>query len=465
MKILLLGSGGREHALALAIVRDPKVTALLTAPGNPGTASLGRNVNIDPTDSLAVVALAKEIGADLVVIGPEAPLVAGVADALRAANIPCFGPSKAAAQLEGSKAFAKEIMQAAGVDTAQSKACRTIEEAEAALDLFGAPHVVKQDGLAAGKGVVVTNDRQEALDHAQACIDAANAMQSSRTRATQSQAQPSVKLGESAPASPSSATPSPANAAAQDAPALVIEEYLDGPEASVFCISDGKTVLALPAAQDFKRIGEGGTGPNTGGMGAYSPLPWAPSDLEDQVITKVAQPVIDEMARRGTPFVGVLYCGLALTSKGMRVIEFNVRFGDPETQSVVDRVTSSLPALLYAAATGTLDTSPAPTIAEAASVTVVLAAPGYPGTISTGGVIQGVGDAEYTEDVHIIHAGTAIAEDGSLVASGGRVLAAVASGENIEAARAKAYTALEKIQLESGYYRRDIAADISQIRI
>ncbi|WP_111836670.1 phosphoribosylamine--glycine ligase [Actinomyces bovis] len=415
MKILLLGSGAREHALARALLADPATTELLVAPGNPGTAQIATNLHIDSNSPAEVLELVKQMHADLVVVGPEAPLVAGVADAVRDAGVPVFGPGAEAARLEGSKAFAKEVMAAAGVPTAEAAVCATREELEAALDRFGAPHVVKEDGLAAGKGVVVTADRDAALAHGLACL-------------------------------------------AKEGGRVVVEDFLDGPEVSLFCICDGATVRPLAPAQDFKRIGDGDTGPNTGGMGAYSPLNWAPQDLGEQVVREVAQPVLDEMARRGTPFSGLLYCGLALTSRGMRVVEFNVRFGDPETQAVLARLTSSLPELLYAAATGGLADTAAPTWSEQAAVDVVLAAPGYPGTAVTGDLITGIERAEAVEGVHVLHAGTGQDEDGRLVATGGRVLSVVALGDTVEQARERAYTAISRIGLEGGQFRTDIAA-------
>ena len=415
MKILLLGSGAREHALARALASDPATTELVVAPGNPGTAAIATNISADANDPDAVVALAQQMGAELVVIGPEAPLVAGVADAVRAGGIPCFGPGAEAARLEGSKAFAKEVMASAAVPTAEAAVCETPAELEAALDRFGAPHVVKEDGLAAGKGVVVTSDRAAALDHGLACL-------------------------------------------AKDGGRVVVEDYLDGPEASVFCVCDGATVRALAPAQDFKRLGDGDAGPNTGGMGSYTPLTWAPADLAEQVVTTVAQPVVDELARRGTAFVGLLYCGLALTSKGMRVVEFNVRFGDPETQAVLARLTSSLPELLLAAATGRLAEVLEPTWSEQAAVDVVLAAPGYPGTVITGGAITGIEEAERVDGVHVLHAGTGRGDDGALIATGGRVLSVVALGESVAAARERAYEAIRRIHLDGAQYRTDIAA-------
>lgn len=415
MKILLLGSGAREHALARALAADPTTTDLVIAPGNPGTAAIGTNMAIHADHPEVVVDLATQMGAEMVVIGPEAPLVAGVADALRAEGIPVFGPNAEAARLEGSKAFAKEVMAAAGVPTAQAAVCTTQDELETALDRFGAPYVVKNDGLAAGKGVVVTPERAQALSHGLACL-------------------------------------------AQAGGKVVVEEHLDGPEVSLFCLCDGATVVPLAPAQDYKRIGDGGTGPNTGGMGAYSPLPWASADLGEQVVREVAQPVCDEMARRGTPFTGLLYCGLSLTSRGLRVVEFNVRFGDPETQVVLARLTTPLGQLLLAAATGALDQAPAPTWAQQAAVNVVLAAPGYPGTVTTGGVLTGVEQAEAVPGVHVLHAGTSRNEAGHLIADGGRVLSVVGTGQDLTEARARAYEALSRIHLDGAQHRTDIAA-------
>ena len=348
MNVLVLGSGGREHALAWSIAKSPQVGDLFIAPGNGGTVQCGRNVPLDPCDAEAVIGFSKDQGIGLVVIGPEAPLVAGVADAVRAAGIPVFGPNADAARLEGSKSFSKEFMIRHGLPTARYRACDCEADALAFVRETGAPIVVKADGLAAGKGVVVTDERPVALAHGHACLTRGSGR-------------------------------------------VVVEDYLDGPEASVFCVCDGATVRPLAPAQDFKRLLNDDAGPNTGGMGAYSPLSWAPADLTEQVVREVAQPVVDEMARRGTSFIGLLYCGLALTSRGLRVVEFNVRFGDPETQAVLARLTSSLPELLHAAATGRLAEAPEPAWSEQSAVDVVIAAPGYPGTVTTGGTITGVG--------------------------------------------------------------------------
>ena len=415
MKILLLGSGAREHALARSLASDPATSDLVVAPGNPGTAAIATNLNINPAAPGEVVELATRMGADLVVVGPEAPLVAGVADDVREAGIPVFGPGAEAARLEGSKAFAKGVMRAAGVPTAEAAVCSTEAELAAALDRLGTPHVVKDDGLAAGKGVVVTSERAAARDHGLACLS-------------------------------------------REGGRVLVEHYLDGPEISLFCVCDGATVRPLAPAQDFKRLGDGGAGPNTGGMGAYSPLTWAPDDLTERVVREIAQPVVDEMARRGTAFIGLLYCGLALTSDGLRVVEFNVRFGDPETQAVLARLTSSLPDLLLAAASGRLADAPAPTWSEQAAVDVVLAAPGYPGTVAAGGAVTGVEEAETLPGVHVLHAGTGFDDDGRLVAAGGRVLSVVALADTVGSARDRAYEAVSRIHLDGGQYRTDIAA-------
>jgi phosphoribosylamine---glycine ligase len=403
VRVLVVGSGAREHALCLALAADPDVTSLICAPGNAGTVAVAEQRGVEATDPDAVAALATELAADLVVIGPEAPLVAGVADAVRAAGIACFGPAKEAARLEGSKAFAKDVMAAAGVPTARARLCTSPGEAAAALDEFGAPYVVKDDGLAAGKGVVVTTDRDAALAHAAVCGR------------------------------------------------VVVEEYLDGPEVSLFCLTDGEAVVPLVPAQDFKRIGDDDTGPNTGGMGAYAPLPWLPAGLTDEVVRTVAQPTVAEMARRGTPFAGLLYVGLAITKDGPRVVEFNARFGDPETQVVLALLDTPLGGLLHAAATGSLAMHPPLRWRPGFAVTVVLAAAGYPGTPRTGDVLVGA------EQAGIIHAGTRRRADGAIIVSGGRVVSATAIGESLADARDNAYRLLAAVQLEGGQHRTDIA--------
>ncbi len=409
LTVLVIGSGGREHALARAIAKDPGVSSVHVAPGNPGTWHSWPSHAVDQMDGQAVAALAVEIGADLVVVGPEAPLVAGVADAVRAAGIACFGPPAQAAQLEGSKQFAKDVMVAAGVPTAASRYCRTPPEVAAALDEFGAPYVVKQDGLAAGKGVIVTTDRDAALAHAAECGD------------------------------------------------VVVEEYLDGPEVSLFVITDGSVGLPLQPAQDFKRVGDDDTGPNTGGMGAYTPLPWAPSGLVDAVMDRVVNPTLAEMTRHGTPFAGLLYVGLAMTSRGLRVVEFNARFGDPETQAVLSLLESPLGQVLYAAATGTLAEVGPLSWRDESAVIVVAAAENYPGTPKAGGSITGPGLYEPVGNVHIDHAGTALA-GGTLVAAGGRVLGVVATAPSLTEARDDAYAALSQLDFPTGFWRTDIAA-------
>jgi phosphoribosylamine--glycine ligase len=409
LSVLVVGSGGREHALALALHRDPGVAQVHVAPGNPGTAALGSLHPLDVLDAAQVARLARDLAVDLVVVGPEAPLVAGVADAVRAAGIACFGPSGAAARLEGSKAFAKEVMVAAGVPTGASASCRTPTEVDAALARFGPPYVVKDDGLAAGKGVLVTGDRAAAVAHAVACGQ------------------------------------------------VVVEEFLDGPEVSLFAVTDGTTVRPLQPAQDFKRVGDGDSGPNTGGMGAYTPLPWAPTDLVDEVTRTVLQPTVDEMARRGTPFAGLLYAGLALTATGVRVIEFNARFGDPETQALLARLETPLSGLLLAAANGTLAEHPPLSWSEESAVAVVLASEGYPGTPVTGGVLAGLEEAA-SRGVEVIHAGTALDASGAVVSAGGRVLAVVGTGADLAAARSVAYDGIAQIALPGSFYRHDIAA-------
>src|SRR6476469_5022826 len=414
MDVLVIGTGGREHALVLALARDPEVTHVHAAPGNPGMAAVATTHEVDPMDGAAVADLARDLGVGLVVVGPEAPLVAGVADAVTAAGIPCFGPSGEAARLEGSKAFAKEVMAAAGVPTAAAHACTTPDEAAAALDEFGPPYVVKDDGLAAGKGVVVTDDRQQALDHAAVCGR------------------------------------------------VIVEEYLDGPEVSLFGLcswndADGTTVYPLLLAQDFKRIFDGDEGPHTGGMGAYTPRPWAPADLVDEITRSVLRPTVEEMARRGTPFQGLLYAGLALTPRGVRVVEFNARFGDPETQALLRRLESPLGVLLLAAAQGRLRDVAPPSWKPGAAVTVVMASRGYPESSSAGDHIVGTETLDRDPHVDVLHAGTALV-DGHLVTSGGRVLSVTATGADVADARAQAYEGVAMISFPGAQWRRDIAA-------
>ena len=353
--------------------------------------------------------MAAHLGVDLVVIGPEAPLVLGVADTVRDRGIACFGPSRAAAQIEGSKAFAKQVMAAAGVPTALAHVCETATEVAAALDAFGPPYVVKDDGLAAGKGVLVTDDRAAAVNHAARCDR------------------------------------------------VLVEEYLDGPEVSLFAVTDGLTVTPMHPAQDFKRFGDGDTGPNTGGMGAYSPLPWAPDGLVEEVVDRVLQPTVDELRRRGMPFQGLLYAGLAVTSRGIRVVEFNARFGDPETQVLLPRLRSPLGALLYAAATGGLAEDSRLTWRPGATVAVVVAAKGYPESPRKGDVIEGLDAAASIEGVDVVHAGTALDPSGRLVTDGGRILAVTAVGADLDEARSRAYSGVAAIHVDGAHYRSDIA--------
>jgi phosphoribosylamine--glycine ligase len=406
MKVLVVGGGAREHALCLALSRDSVVSELHCAPGNAGIASIATLHPLDVRDPAATAALATDLGADFVVVGPEGPLVAGVADAVRATGIPCFGPSKAAAQLEGSKAFAKEVMASADVPTAASRVCGDARQVAGALDEFGVPYVVKDDGLAAGKGVLVTTDREAAIAHAAHCER------------------------------------------------VVVEEFLDGPEVSLFAITDGVTVVPLVPAQDFKRVGDDDAGPNTGGMGAYAPLPWAPSGLIDKVTKTVLQPTVAEMRRRGTPFAGLLYAGLALTSKGVRVVEFNARFGDPETQVVLALLETPLAGLLHAAATGTLDQHPPLRWRDGFAVTVVVAASGYPEQPRTGDPISGLDTVP--APAYALHAGTT-ARDGEIVSSGGRVLSITAAAPTLAKARDAAYAGVAQIGLDGAHHRTDIA--------
>ncbi|CAM5400022.1 phosphoribosylamine--glycine ligase [Streptomyces tanashiensis] len=399
MKVLVIGGGAREHALCRSLSLDPDVTALHCAPGNAGIAEVAELHPVDQLDGAAVAALATELGAELVVVGPEAPLVAGVADAVRAAGIPVFGPSREAARLEGSKAFAKDVMAGAGVPTARSYVCTTPAEIDEALDAFGAPYVVKDDGLAAGKGVVVTEDVEAARAHALACDR------------------------------------------------VVIEEYLDGPEVSLFAITDGTTVLPLKPAQDFKRALDGDEGPNTGGMGAYSPLPWADPKLVEEVLETVLQPTVDELRRRGTPFSGLLYAGLAITSRGVRVIEFNARFGDPETQVVLARLKTPLAGVLLNSANGTLDDQAPLSWSDEAAVTVVVASHNYPDTPRTGDPIEGLAEVAEQDAPHayVLHAGTKRDGD-AVVSAGGRVLSVTATGTDLAQARERAYAAVGRIR-------------------
>jgi phosphoribosylamine--glycine ligase len=407
VRILVIGSGGREHALVRAL--DPGRDDVHAAPGNPGIEALAETHPDTPPTPDGILALARKLAPDLVVIGPEAPLVAGAANVLREARIPCFGPDAAAARIEGSKSFAKQVMAEAGIPTAASFTCTGEAEADQALAAFGPPYVVKDDALAAGKGVLVTTDLTAARAHAGACGT------------------------------------------------VVIEEFLDGPEVSLFAVTDGMTAVPLLPAQDFKRARDDDQGPNTGGMGAYAPLAWAPPDLAEQTMAEVIQPAVDAMRRRGTPYSGLLYAGLALTSAGLRVVEFNARFGDPETQVVLDRLASPLGPLLAAAAAGDLAGAAPLEWRPGAAVVVVIAAEGYPEAPVKGDEITGTERAGQ-DHAYLLHAGTARDAKGALVTAGGRVLNAVGSGPDVAAARARAYDLAATVSLRGGWYRRDIAA-------
>jgi phosphoribosylamine---glycine ligase len=436
VRILVIGSGGREHAIVRALTAEE----VHAAPGNPGIAAIAEtHPGVAPAPE-QIVALARKLSPDLVVIGPEAPLVAGAADALREDGVACFGPDAGAALIEGSKSFAKQVMAQAQIPTAASLTCTSAAEADRALAGFGPPYVVKDDALAAGKGVLVTTDLEAARAHARACAK------------------------------------------------VVIEEYLDGPEVSLFAVTDGVTAVPLLPAQDFKRAGDGDQGPNTGGMGAYAPLPWAPAGLVQDMMDRVIQPAVDAMARRGAPYRGLLYAGLCLTAAGPRVVEFNARFGDPETQVVLDRLGTPLTPLLYAAATGGLAGAERPEWRPGAAVVVVIAAEGYPEAPVKGdkihfsernvagatGASQGAAGAERgvvpapghgdvqagvaAVDAYLLHAGTAVDTAGELVSAGGRVLNVVGSGPDVAAARAAAYRLAGTIRMRGGWCRRDIAA-------
>jgi phosphoribosylamine--glycine ligase len=410
VRILVIGSGGREHAIVRAL--STETGSLHAAPGNPGIAALAETHPGTTAVPEQIVELARKLSPDLVIIGPEAPLVAGTADALRENGVACFGPDAAAARIEGSKSFAKQVMAEAGIPTGDSITCTTAAEADQALATFGPPYVVKDDALAAGKGVLVTGDIEAARAHARGCGT------------------------------------------------VVIEEFLDGPEVSLFAVTDGVTAVPLLPAQDFKRARDGDQGPNTGGMGAYAPLPWAPADLAGQAMDRVIQPAIDAMARRGTPYRGLLYAGLALTSAGPKVIEFNARFGDPETQVVLDRLASPLGPLLHAAATAGLAGVAQPQWRSGAAVVVVIAAEGYPEAPVKGDKIHFTerNVAPAAGDTYVLHAGTARDAAGELVSAGGRVLNLVGSGGDTGAARAAAYELAGTVVMRGGWYRRDIAA-------
>lgn len=412
MKVLVLGGGAREHALATALERDPVVDKVYAAPGSAMMSQVAELVRVDLLYPAEVAALAKKLAVGLVVVGPEAPLVAGVADAVREAGIPCFGPSKGAARIEGSKAFAKEIMAAAGVPTAKSRVCNDLAEVEAALDEFGPPYVVKENGLASGKGVLVTEDREAALEHARKCDT------------------------------------------------VLVEEHMTGPEVSLFAICDGKTAVPMQAAQDFKRALDGDKGPNTGGMGAYTPLPWAPPNLEAEATKRIIQPVLDELARRGTPFVGLLYAGLMLTPTGVKVVEFNARFGDPETQPLLLQLESPLAQVLLAAAKGELDTIEPLRFTPGFAVGVVIAAEGYPGQPVLG---QRIAEGQFRSgNIKVFHGGTSRDDLGNLVVSGGRIFTVTGRGHTLGFARNMVYAAIKSFHLPKTFHRDDIAAEAAK---
>jgi phosphoribosylamine--glycine ligase len=420
VRVLVIGSGAREHSLLLSLRQDPEVEAVAVAPGNAGTAIVSDQYEVDITSGEEVVGLARRIGADLVIIGPEVPLVLGVADAVRDAGIACFGPTKDAARIEGSKSFAKDVMTAAGVRTARSEIVDNPAHLDAALDRFGPPGgdpawVVKDDGLAAGKGVVVTADRDAARAHAAGLLDAGHP--------------------------------------------VLLESYLDGPEVSLFCVVDGEIVVPLLPAQDFKRVGDKDTGPNTGGMGAYAPLNWLPGEVVTQIVDDIIKPVAAEMVTRGSSFSGLLYAGLAITSRGPAVVEFNCRFGDPETQAVLALLESPLGQLLHAAATGQLAGQPPLQWHDGAAVTVVLAAENYPGRPRVGDAISGA------EADGVLHAGTKRRDDGAIVSSGGRVLSVVGTGPDLTAARAAAYGLMNAVRLPGSHFRSDIGLAAAEGRV
>jgi phosphoribosylamine---glycine ligase len=409
MNILLLGSGGREDALAWRLRQSPSCDKLLAAPGNPGIARWAECVDAEPCDAAAVVRLAREQSIDLVIVGPEAPLVAGVADALRAAGVAVFGPNAAAARLEGSKGFTKDLCKANGIPTADYVRAEKADDARQALQRFSIPVVIKADGLAAGKGVTVAMTRVEA----EVAIDAAG-----------------------------------------DGP-LVIEEFLEGEEASLFALVDGETAILLASAQDHKRVGEGDTGPNTGGMGAYAPAPILTDELQSRAMDEIVRPTARALAAAGTPFNGVLYAGLMLTAEGPKLIEYNVRFGDPECEAIMPLIDGDFAELLHAVAAGTLAEIDPPELSGKHAVTVIVAARGYPGTPASGGLIREIEAAEQVEGVTVFHAGTTLGEQG-LAAKGGRVLAVTAVADTFANARARAYRAVDQIDFADGFHRRDI---------
>jgi phosphoribosylamine--glycine ligase len=415
MNILLLGSGGREHALAWKLAQSPRVEKLYAEPGNPGIAQSAQLVSLDATDHAAVATFCADKAIDLVVVGPEAPLVDGLGDSLRAAGIPVFGPNKAAAQLEGSKGFTKDLCARANIPTAGYVRTTSLEQARAALPKFGLPVVIKADGLAAGKGVIIPETTEQAdaalVDMFGGSFGAAGAE-------------------------------------------VVLEEFMTGEEASFFALTDGTNVLAFGSAQDHKRVGDGDTGPNTGGMGAYSPARVLTPELEAQVMERIIRPTVATLAAEGMPYSGVLFAGLMLTAEGPKLIEYNARFGDPECQVMMMRLEDDLAELLLAVATDRLGEREAVRMSDTAALTIVMAAKGYPGTPEKGGAISGVVEAT-GDGVQIFHAGTAL-KDGALLANGGRVLNVTALGDTISQAQARAYSAVDAIDFPGGFCRRDI---------
>ncbi len=412
----MLGSGGREHALAWKLAQSPRCKKLFAAPGNPGIAQYAQCLELDAGDHAAVIAFCEEEDVSFVVVGPEAPLVDGLADSLRGAGIAVFGPSKAAAQLEGSKSFTKEICLRAGIPTAGYRRAESEAEAMAALDAFDIPVVIKADGLAAGKGVTVAMTRAEAEE-------AVRDIFAGRFDA--------------------------------DGAVAVIEEFMEGEEASYFALTDGLTIVPFGTAQDHKRVGDGDTGPNTGGMGAYSPAPVMTPMLRSETIAKIFGPTVKAMADAGTPYSGVLYAGLMLTAEGPKLIEYNCRFGDPECQVLMMRLESDLVDYLLACAENRLASLPPPRFSDDTALTVVMAANSYPGTPEKGGAIGGIEEAEET-GAKVFHAGTALDNHGSLVANGGRVLNVTAMAASAREAQAKAYAAVNRIDFPTGFCRRDI---------
>jgi phosphoribosylamine--glycine ligase len=423
MRVLVVGSGGREHALAWKLAQSPRLSELHAVPGNPGIGRLATLHGAALTDLEGVTEIARRVAPDLVVVGPEAPLAAGLADRIREAGLACFGPGAAAARIESSKAFAKGVMQTAGIPTARAIVCDTVAAAQAAIAEMGGHVVIKADGLAAGKGVTVCDTAAEAQAAAEGCLVDGDFGQAGQR--------------------------------------VLVEERLEGEELSLLALCDGEHVLPLAPARDHKRALDDDRGPNTGGMGAFSPVPDVEGDVVDEIVATVHRPVVNELARLGTPFRGCLYAGLMMTAAGPRVIEFNVRFGDPEVQAILPRLDADLLDLLEHAATGSLDGAAAP-VRDSVCVTVVVAVRGYPEAPVTGDAIAGIAAAEALPGVEVFHAGTA-ERDGGLVAAGGRVLDVTACGRDFADARSRAYAAVDLIHLEGSMHRTDIALGAERI--